>query len=138
LTTANSQVTSLQAQLTTANAQVTTLEGQLTSANTQVTSLQTELAIMQAKYPAKPFSSKSSLQNWVDLNIELIEEAVDATGNNAIWTAMVAVSNKAQEDGWIINACIDGQYFSLQAWVGNNEVYVISLGTAGLIVQVYP
>jgi hypothetical protein len=140
LNSANTQKMSLQSQLNTANSQVTSLQSQVTSANAQVTSLQSQLSSIQSKYPAKAFPDKATLQNWINLNIGLIEKAASDDG---YWNDVVAVQTKALEDGWIVNAYIYLSsdyyyYYGLEAIVGSNKVYSISIGNnPGNIVEFY-
>jgi hypothetical protein len=103
---------------------------------TQLADVQGQLDSIQSIYPLKPFSDVDALQDWVDSNIELIQATVDANTNSQMWKTMMAVHNKAEAEGWIVNACCDGQHFSLQALVGTNDLYIISTITAGLIIEI--
>jgi septal ring factor EnvC (AmiA/AmiB activator) len=134
LNTAENNLTALQAEFIDINNKTTELQEQLTNANLQISDLQEQLETITPK----PFPDKAALQDWVDLNIELIEEAAKSLDLHKL----LAVQYKALQEGWIVNAVIvissSGYSAGLQALTEGEFIYSISVGAnPGKITYIY-
>ena len=99
---AGAEVRTLESSLSSLDQEKGTLESQNQQQQNQLTSLQGDLQELQTKYPAKRFSSRAALEDWLaedDISERSLTEFAEGWYSKAL-----LLQKRALEDGYIVNA----------------------------------